>query len=330
MDVGKPLAIRGCYPAMSVPFDAECRIVEDEFRALIRTIDRAPGVAGVVVNGHAGELPTLDAAERVRLVRIAREELSRGQIVIAGIDGTTVEPAIEQLKAARDAGADAALVVPAPSAHDPGGSLTRGPDVTIRYFTEIAKVGLPIVIFYRSEGPSGAYTMETLVRLSEIDEVVGVKISTFDTQVHQEGVEVLAGRLPILSAGDAPGLFGSMLLGSDGIISGAVQLCPELWARYTDHVIAGEVREAHDVVMRHLLPIVTHIYSGRFETTSSTNARTKEALVQLGIISSSKVRPPERDVTELDREHVRVGLKRAQLLVRPGMSPVAIADSERT
>jgi 4-hydroxy-tetrahydrodipicolinate synthase len=313
------VAIRGCYPAMSVPFDAERRIVDDEFRGLIRTIDRAPGIAGVVVNGHAGEVSSIDATERVQLVRIAREELSRGQIVIAGIDGATIEPSIEQVKAARDAGADGALVIAAPFEHRPGGNLTRSPDVTLRYFTAIAKVGLPIVIFYRHEATGGApYTMETLVRLSEIDEVVGVKISTFDTQVHQEGVETLAGRLPILSSGDAPGLFGSMLLGSDGVISGAVQLCPELWARYTDHVVAGEVREAHDVFVQHLLPILTHIYSGRFETTSSTNARTKEALVQLGIISSSRVRPPELDVTELDREHVRIGLERAQLV------PVAV------
>jgi dihydrodipicolinate synthase/N-acetylneuraminate lyase len=52
-------------------------------------------------------------------------------------------------------------------------------------------------------------------------------------------------------------------------------------------------------------------------TPSSNNARAKEALVQLGIFSSSRVRPPEMDVTELDREHVRVGLERARLVVEP-------------
>jgi 4-hydroxy-tetrahydrodipicolinate synthase len=316
MTVTKRLAIRGMYPALAVPFDRDYRIIDAEFRTLLRTIDEAPHIAGVAVNGHAGELLSLSANERLRVVQLAREVMSPDKIVISGISTASVPDAIEQLKAARDAGADAALVLP-PFDVSPWRKLAAIADAPVRYFSAVAAAGLPLIVFNYAQTSGVTYPTETLVRLAEIDEVVAVKDGVGESQAFQEHLEALAGKLPVLPSKDLPELLGLMLLGAQGALVGAGQIGPAFWGRFVEHVLAGEVAEARAVFLRHLLPIVTHIYAGRFVTPSSNNARAKEALVQLGIFSSSRVRPPEMDVTELDQEHVGIGLARAHLIAEP-------------
>jgi 4-hydroxy-tetrahydrodipicolinate synthase len=296
MTVTKRLAIRGMYPALAVPFDRDYRIIDAEFRTLLRTIDEAPHIAGVAVNGHAGELLSLSANERLRVVQLAREVMSPDKIVIAG--------------------ADAALVLP-PFDVSPWRKLAAIADAPVRYFSAVAAAGLPLIVFNYAQTSGVTYPTETLVRLAEIDEVVAVKDGVGESQAFQEHLEALAGKLPVLPSKDLPELLGLMLLGAQGALVGAGQIGPAFWGRFVEHVLAGEVAEARAVFLRHLLPIVTHIYAGRFVTPSSNNARAKEALVQLGIFSSSRVRPPEMDVTELDQEHVGIGLERAHLIAEP-------------
>lgn len=310
--MGKPLMIRGLYPAVSVPFDAEYRIVEDEFRELIREIDRAPGVGGVVVNGHAGELLSLTEDERARIVRLARESLSADKTVICGIDDMTIDGATRTLKIARDAGADAALVLP-PFDNHARRSLARTSEAPYRYFSGIAAAGLPLVVFEYSVQTGIAYTTETLVRLAEIDEVVAVKDGVGDTHLYQEHVEALAGKVAILPSSKLD-LLGLLLLGGQGALIGSGQIAPAYWGRFVEHVVRDELREARDVFLRHLVPIGTHIFPGRRDSVSSVHARAKEALVQLGIFSTSRMRPPEVNVSEIDRNQIRLGLEKGELL----------------
>jgi 4-hydroxy-tetrahydrodipicolinate synthase len=310
--MGKPLVIRGLYPAVSVPFDAEYRIIEDEFQGLIRTIDRAPGVGGVAVNGHAGELLALTEDERARIVRLARESLSADKTVICGIDDLTVDGATRKLKIAQDAGADAALVFPPFDNHARRG-LARTSDAPYRYFSGIAAAGLPLVVFEYAMQTGIGYTTETLVRLAEIDEVVAVKDGVGDTQLYQEHVEALAGKVALLPSSKLD-LLGLLLLGGQGALIGSGQIGPAFWGRFVAHVLGDEVREARDVFVRHLVPISTHIMPGRRDAVSSPHARSKEALVQLGIFSSSRMRPPEVGATEFDRRNIRLGLEKGQLI----------------
>jgi 4-hydroxy-tetrahydrodipicolinate synthase len=308
------LILRGTYPAPSVPFRDDLSINEDEFTRLITEIGAVAGVGGVVVNGHAGEVTALTVAERARVIALARAALPAGKIVVSGIDDLSIGGSIEKLNAAKDAGAEAALVLP-PFDYLPRRSLTRTPDAPVAYFEGIAAgTDLPFVIFEYPKSTGISYTTETLLRLAEIDNVVAIKDTVADDQEYQEHVEVVRPHVAILTAIDSPGLLGLMLLGSDGIILGASQLAPESWAEYVGHILNGRTAEAVDLFSRRLLPIVTHIYSGRFRTPASANSRIKEALVQTGVISSSRVRPPELDVTDEDRATVRTGLERAGLV----------------
>lgn len=308
------IRIGGLFPAPSVPFDDHLDIIEEEFTNLIRTIGQAPGVSGVAVNGHAGELTTLTAAERRRMIELARAALPADKLVLSGVEDMSIPGTIEKLKAAKDAGADAALMLP-PFDYLPRRNLTQSWEAPYRYFSTVgAAVDLPFVIFEYPKSTGISYTTDTLVRFAEIDNVVAIKDTVADDQLYQEHLEVLRGKLPVLTAIDSPALLGFMLLGCDGALIGASQIATDWWGRYVEHILRGESQQAIDVFKTRLLPIVTHIYSGRFETPASHNSRAKEALVQMGIFSTSHVRPPELDVTDLDREHIRAGLERAELL----------------
>jgi 4-hydroxy-tetrahydrodipicolinate synthase len=310
--VAKPLTIRGLFPAASVPFDDELNLIEHEFIDLIQHIGAADGVGGVAVNGHAGELTTLSAAERARVIQLAREYMPSDKLVISGIEDLSTSGSIDKLKAARDAGADAALVLPTFD-YLPRRNLTQTWEAPYRYFEAISTAGVPMVVFEYPQMTGISYTTDTLVRLADIEMVVAIKDTVANSQLYQEHLELVQPKLPILTAIDSPDLLGFMLLGCDGALIGVSQIGPEYWGRYVNHVLNDEVVEARDLFKARLLPLVTHVYSGRFHSIGSHNSKAKEALVQMGIFSTNHVRPPELDVQESDIEHIRVGLERANL-----------------
>lgn len=307
-------AFTGLFPAPSVPFNDEMDIVQSEFSRLIATIGEARGVNGVLVNGHAGEIATLTSQERDTVIKLARQSLQPGQKIIAGVDGLSVPDVIESLKAARDSGADAALVLP-PFDYNPRRKMTTSWEAPVRFYEAIADaVELPIIIYQFPETSGVAYSTEALSRMADIDAVVGIKDTTIDGQLYQEHLEALEGRISILTALDTPDLLGHMLLGCDGAIIGVGQLGPEAWGEYTDHILEGRSDAAIAIFKEKLLPLVTHIFFGRFASLASDAAKAKEALVQMGVFSTSLVRDPEVGVSDTDRKHVREGLQRAGLI----------------
>lgn len=307
-------AFTGLFPAPSVPFNTQLDIAHDEFSSLVRTIGEARGVSGVLVNGHAGELAVLTAQERDRVIRTAREALQPGQQIMAGVDGLSVPDVIRSMKEALDSGADAALVLP-PFDYNPRRKMTTSWEAPVRFYEAIASaVDLPIIIYQFPETSGSAYSTEALSRMADLDTVVGIKDTTLDGQLYQEHLEALQGRISILTALDTPDLLGHMLLGCDGAIIGVGQLGPANWGAYTDDILAGRSDAAIATFKEKLLPLVTHIFFGRFPSLASDAAKAKEALVQMGIFSTSLVRDPEVGVDDTDRENVREGLLRAGLL----------------
>jgi 4-hydroxy-tetrahydrodipicolinate synthase len=312
--MSKSLTPRGAFPAPSIPLNDDYSLNEAEFARHIEDIASQQGISGVVVNGHAGELLELSGPERSRVIQIARQNVPSGKLVIAGLEDHLTAGAIDRLKEAEDAGADAVLVMP-PFDSLLMKKLTSSWEPAYRYFSAIAAASkLPFIVFEYPKYTGLNYTTDTLERLAEIDNVVAIKDTVSDDQLYQEHLEVLSGKVSILTAIDSPALLGYMLLGSDGIILGASQLAPAAWGEYVDHILAGRQAEAIEVFKARLLPIVSHIYEGRFDTFASHNARIKEALRMTGVFTSARVRPPELDVTDSDREHIRAGLELASLI----------------
>lgn len=130
----------GSIPALVTPFDRDGGFVEQAYRDLVEW-QIAEGSAGLVPCGTTGEAATMTADEHFTVVRVCAEQ-ARGRVpVIAGAGSNDTRIAIANLHAAKQAGADAALMVP-PYYNRPS------QDGIYRHFAALAaEAPLPIVLY---------------------------------------------------------------------------------------------------------------------------------------------------------------------------------------
>ncbi|MFZ9899748.1 MAG: dihydrodipicolinate synthase family protein, partial [Gemmatimonadaceae bacterium] len=103
--------LHGIFAPVVTPFRSGSEDLDlDGFRANCRA-HLADGLAGLVVAGSTGEAALLDEAERTALVAAAREVAPSDRLVIAGTGAESTRQCLTRCRAARDAGADAVLVV---------------------------------------------------------------------------------------------------------------------------------------------------------------------------------------------------------------------------
>lgn len=309
------LELKGLFPAPVIPLDDDLRLMEREFIVHVQRLARVgAAVGGVVVNGHAGEVTTLDREERTRVVRAAHEAAPAGFSVIAGIAALSTAEAIKLTQDAKDAGADAALIFP-PFDYFPRRGAARTVEAPVRFFSSIAEeVDLPIVIFQYPLWTGISYTTETLVRLCDIDNVVGIKNAVWDVSTYIEQYDALRGRVAILAACDGPELLPMLAYGGDGALIGVSNVGTALWAEFVTRCMNNEVDSVRDLFFGRLVPVAQALFGDIHVGTKSFNALTKEALVQQGLFSTSRVRPPELDVTDEDRKAVNEVLTQSGLL----------------
>lgn len=105
------LVFKGSIPALVTPFDDDGAFVEDAYRDLVEW-QISEGSAALVPCGTTGEAATMPAAEHFEVVRTCVHQANRRVPVLAGAGSNDTCVAAANLRAARDAGADAALMVP--------------------------------------------------------------------------------------------------------------------------------------------------------------------------------------------------------------------------
>jgi 4-hydroxy-tetrahydrodipicolinate synthase len=190
--------------AMVTPFDADGALNLDKSKALAKYLV-ANGNNGVVVAGTTGESATLTHDEQVQLVTAVREALPNHD-VIAGAGSNDTRAAVELTKRVTAAGADAILSV-TPYYNRPSQAGIEAHFVACAQATD-----LPVII-YDIPGRTGRkIDTEVLLRLMEVDNIIGVKDAAGDVSETAnflaqapEGTEVYSGEdkltLPLLSVG---------------------------------------------------------------------------------------------------------------------------------
>lgn len=306
---------RGLYPATVTPFRDDFSIdfvaLEKHFRATCEP----KGVSGIVVNGHIGEILTLTHDERKDVIRTAVSCRSAGQLLIAGIEGRTPLEGVREGIAAREAGAEALLLLP-PFDVRPYRKLVT--DVSaVRYYMEQLDehVGLPIIIFQYPKKSLCWYPVEVLDAIADIPSVAAVKVAAEDVNGYVEVLEAVGDRLAVLAASDSPPLFGMLMYGGQGALIGISVIGTEQWSRLIQSALAGDAATAHEVFMRVCVPLMDAVFDNQQGgSTISDAATTKEALVQLGQIPSSRVRPPAIGVDAARKGRIAEAIQKAGLL----------------
>jgi 4-hydroxy-tetrahydrodipicolinate synthase len=205
------------------------------------------GTQGLVPCGTTGESPTLEDDEQSRVIALC-VEVARGRVpVIAGTGSNSTEHVIRATRAAKAAGADAALIV-CPYYNRP----TQ--EGLYRHFKAVHDaVELPILI-YNIPGRSAVdMSNATMARLAQLPNIVGVKDATNDLARPLRLRREIAGAFCQLSGEDATAL-AYLAQGGDGCISVTANVAPRLCAELHEAWRKGDFAAARALNER-LIPL---------------------------------------------------------------------------
>ncbi|MCB1347325.1 MAG: 4-hydroxy-tetrahydrodipicolinate synthase [Maritimibacter sp.] len=240
---------KGSIPALVTPFKNGA-VDYDTLKRLVEWhIEQ--GTNGLVPVGTTGESPTLSHAEHEKVVETVVTTAAGRIPVIAGAGSNNTAEAIRFMEFAKEVGADAGLVV-TPYYNKP---TQRG---LIAHYTELDKVGLPIII-YNIPGRSAVdMTPETMGALARLDNIVGVKDATADlSRVAKQ--RITCGTDFLQLSGEDPTAVGFNAMGGQGCISVTANVAPAQCAEMQAATLAGDYARALELSDK-LMPLHIAIF----------------------------------------------------------------------
>ena len=224
----------GSIPALVTPFAAG-RVDEAAFRALVEwQIDE--GSNALVPCGTTGEAATLSNEEHRRVIEMT-VEVARGRVpVIAGCGSNNTAHAIELTRAAKEAGADAALHVP-PYYNRPS------QDGIYAHLAAVADLDIPVILYNVPARTVTDIAVETMERLSRLPSVIGVKDATGNLG-RVSAQRLACGEEFIQLSGNDETALAFNAMGGEGCISVTANVAPRLCAEFQEAMREGRWDEA--------------------------------------------------------------------------------------
>jgi 4-hydroxy-tetrahydrodipicolinate synthase len=287
----------GSIPALVTPFAAG-RVNEAAFRVLVEwQIDE--GSNGLVPCGTTGEGATLTDEEHRRLIEIT-VEVARGRVpVIAGCGSNNTAHAIELTKAAKAAGADAALHVP-PYYNRPN------QDGIYAHLAAVADLDIPIVLYNVPSRTITDIAVETMARLSRLPNVIAVKDATGNLARVSAQRQACGEEFIQLSGNDDMAL-GFNAMGGVGCISVTANVAPKLCADFQEAMREGSWNDALALQDR-LYPLHTALF------TDASPGPVKYALSKVRPDLPAELRPPMTEPSAASKAAVDEALAHAGLI----------------
>ncbi len=197
----------------------------------------AEGTDGIVIVGTTGESPTVDVEEHCKLIEAAVQYAARRVPVIAGTGGNSTREAIALTQFAKKAGANYALSV-VPYYNKP----TQ--EGLYRHFKAIAEsTDIPMILYNVPSRTVADLANDTVVRLSQVRNIVGIKEATGSVDRVQELMKRVRKDFLVFSGDDVTCL-SYMLLGGHGVISVTANVAPRLMHEMCVAARAGNAAQA--------------------------------------------------------------------------------------
>ncbi|KCY64447.1 dihydrodipicolinate synthase [Acinetobacter baumannii 1288284] len=257
------------------------------------------GTNSIVAVGTTGEASTLSMEEHTQVIKEIIRVANKRIPIIAGTGANSTREAIELTKAAKDLGADAALLV-TPYYNKP----TQ--EGLYQHYKAIAEtVELPLIL-YNVPGRTGVdLSNDTAVRLAEIPNIVGIKDATGDVPRGKALIDALNGKMAVYS-GDDETAWELMLLGADGNISVTANIAPKAMSEVCAVAIAKDEQQAKTLNNK-----IANLHNILF--CESNPIPVKWALHEMGLIDTG-IRLPLTPLAEQYREPLRNALKDAGII----------------
>ena len=289
--------LMGSYVAIATPMLTNGDI---DYAALEKLIEFhvQQGTHGIVVVGTTGESATLSVDEHISVVEFTVKQAAGRIQVIAGTGANSTSEAIHLTELAKNAGVDACLLV-VPYYNKP---TQEGLYQHYKAIAEAVDVGQ---ILYNVPGRTVlSMANETVERLADIDNIIGIKDATGDMQLCADLIERVSDKLAVLSGDDATAL-DLIKLGGKGNISVTANILPKKMSQMCIAGVEGDFASA-DKINAELIAINQQLF------VESNPIPVKWALERMGLIESG-IRLPltrlsESCQAELDKTMQALGL----------------------
>ncbi|GAA2888268.1 2,4-dihydroxyhept-2-ene-1,7-dioic acid aldolase [Streptosporangium fragile] len=274
-----PASIRGSVAPVVTPFTAGGDVDLDALRGLVRW-QLESGSHGVSLGGSTGEPGAQSAEERIAAMEAAAEVVADRVPFLPGTGSAKLEETLRITAAARDLGADAALVITPYYARPTQEALYVWYTTVAREFPD-----LPIVIYNVPSRTAVDIDPDTVARIRrDNDNVVGIKETTKDFE-HFSRVLQKCGRDFLMWSGIELLCLPLLALGGAGFVSAVANIAPRAVARMYEAWTAGDTETALDLHYA-LHPLVDLLF------VETNPAPAKAVLEKRGLIPSGHVRPP--------------------------------------
>ena len=293
--------LTGSLVAIATPMQPGGELDLPALRALIDWHVES-GTAGIVVVGTTGESPTVDVDEHRLLIRTTVEHAAGRIAVIAGTGANSTAEALALTRYAKEVGADSCLSV-VPYYNKP----TQ--EGLYRHFAAIAGIGLPVILYNVPGRTVADLANDTIVRLADVPNVIGLKDATSDLARFSELVRALNAKgrrnFAIYSGDDIVAL-PLILMGGHGVISLTANVAPKAMAQMCRAALEGDIASAREFNDR-LLPLHRRLF------VEANPIPVKWALAQMGRIQN-ELRLPLVPLSPSYHDTLRAALREAGCL----------------
>ena len=237
--------------AMVTPFKENMEVDYEQAKKLAKALLDS-GSDGLAVAATTGESPTLTWDEEMQLFAEIKSAVGNRGTIVAYTGSNSTAEAVEATQKAEEIGVDACLTV-VPYYNKPS------QEGLYQHFKAIAQsTSLPCILYNVPSRTITSLTADTVVRLSQIDNIVGIKEASGNME-HVSSIISNARQGFLVWSGNDSDNFAIMALGGYGAISVAAHLVGKQIKEMMDKVLGGKIAEAA-AIHRHLLPLVNSLF----------------------------------------------------------------------
>ena len=305
-----PINLNGLLLPITTPFTSHEEI---DLHGLASNIDKwnRGGLTGYVVLGSTGERVNLDEREYLQVIEIARRATRDEMTFIVGAGQQSTRGTIAEIERAAAAGAKAVLVI---TPHYYRSAITQ--EALVEHYTAVADASSIAIILYSMPDLTGIkIEPETAARLSEHENIIGMKDSSNDIAKFRETVRLVSKDFAMM-IGNGTVFSESLQAGARGGILAVGCVVPELCLEIYRAVQAGDLDRA-SALQEKLTPLA------RAVTKTYGIGGLKSAMEMVGYVGGA-VRAPLRRPSEAARDEISALLDQAKDIISATKVPAVV------
>ena len=289
---------RGSMVALVTPMLTDESVDYDSLAALVE-FHVENGTSAIISMGTTGESATLEMKEHCEVIR-RTVDMVKGRIpVIAGTGANSTSEAIQLTQCARDAGADACLLV------TPYYNKPTQEGLYLHHKKIAESVDIPQILYNVPGRTACDMLPNTVARLAQVPNIIGIKEATGDLNRLKEIQSQVADDFEIYSGDDETGI-EFMLQGGHGVISVTTNVAPKAMSEMCEAALSGD-REAAESINKPLQGLHKNLFL------EANPIPVKWALAEMGKIPTG-IRLPLTPLSEQYHQPLREAMQQAGIL----------------